>query len=445
MAMVDLVAPSSSNGSQLQEQEDEQVLAVAADELLTTKQLETTGDGDPDDDVEEDDGMTTRMTMTMKGVRYLSDSGITRLPDRYVLPAADRPDAVVVLAAGALSSSRLPATTTTSSSRLIKLPIVDLAGLRDPSRRAAVLATLDAACRDYGFFQVVNHGVGGDVTGGMLDVARRFFELPLAERARHMSADVRAAVRYGTSFNQARDAVLCWRDFLKLVCRPLREVAPRWPRQPADLRGAAAGYAAATHGVFMELMGAALEALGVPAAAGGLLGELAAESSSQMMTLNCYPACPQPELTLGMPPHSDYGLLTLVLQDRVEGLQVMHGDDGRWLTVEPVPGAFVVNVGDHLEIYSNGRYKSVVHRVRVNSTRPRISVASFHSLPAERVVGPAPELVDDKAGNPRRYMDTDFATFLAYLADADGKNKTFLQSRKLPQLPAAAPAGLELA
>jgi len=82
-----------------------------------------------------------------------------------------------------------------------------------------------------------------------------------------------------------------------------------------------------------------------------------------------------------------------------------------------------------MQIYSNGRYKSVLHRVRVNSTRPRISVASFHSLPAERVIGPAPELVDDK--NPRMYMDTDFATFLEYLSSAEGKHKSFLQTRRL--------------
>ncbi|CAO2211821.1 unnamed protein product [Urochloa humidicola] len=353
-------------------------------------------------------------SLMMKGVRHLSDSGITRLPDSYVLPAPDRP--LDVSAGG----------------RVIKLPVVDLALLRDrdPSRRAAALGTLDAACREYGFFQVVNHGVDGGVTAGMLDVAARFFALPLAERQRYMSADVRAAVRYGTSFNQARDAVLCWRDFLKLACG----VAPAaaWPERPADLRRVASGYAAASHAVFMELMEAALEALlGAGAGSGSgasVMGELAA-AASQMMTVNCYPACPEPELTLGMPAHSDYGLFTLVLQDTVEGLQVMH--DGRWLTVQPVPGSFVVNVGDHLEIYSNGVYKSVLHRVRVNSTLPRLSVASFHSMPAERVVAPAPELVDEAAGKPPRYMETDFATFLAYLASADGKDKTFLQSRML--------------
>ncbi|KAL6883579.1 hypothetical protein ACP4OV_010993 [Aristida adscensionis] len=347
----------------------------------------------------------------LKGVTHLSGTGVTRLPDRYVLPASDRPDP----GGGAGLRST------------VKLPVVDLARLRDPTARAAALATVDAACRDYGFFQVVNHGVEREVIGGMLDVARRFFELPLAARERYMSPDVRAAVRHGTSFNQANDAVLFWRDFLKLACQPLRDVVASWPDAPADLREVASRYAVASQGLFMELMEAALGALGIPGGAGGeMVGELAA-GHSQIMMANCYPACPQPELTLGLPPHSDYGLLTLLLQE-VEGLQVMH--DGRWLTVDPVPGSFVVNVGDQLEIYSNGRYKSVLHRVLVNSTRARFSVASFHCLPPERAIGPAAELVDER--NPRRYMDTSFATFLAHLSK--GQHRTFLQSRKLTHL-----------
>lgn len=72
------------------------------------------------------------------------------------------------------------------------------------------------------------------------------------------------------------------------------------------------------------------------------------EDGSHLMVLNCYPPCPQPELTFGMPPHSDYGFVTLVLQDEVEGLQIM--SENRWHTVQPVPNSFVVNVGDHLEV-----------------------------------------------------------------------------------------------
>ncbi|KAM7526838.1 hypothetical protein LguiA_016740 [Lonicera macranthoides] len=148
---------------------------------------------------------------------------------------------------------------------------------------------------------------------------------------------------------------------------------------------------------------------------------------SQMMVVNCYPACPEPELTLGMPPHSDYGLLTLLLQDEVKGLQIQHR--GSWVTVQPIPGSFVVNVGDHLEIFSNGKYKSVVHRVLVNSCESRISVASLHTLPINSTIRPSPKLISEE--NPRRYMDTDFATFLNYISSCEPKSKNFLESRKL--------------
>ncbi|KAL6656527.1 hypothetical protein ACP70R_007353 [Stipagrostis hirtigluma subsp. patula] len=361
-----------------------------------------------DDDGGGDDGVLT------KGVRHLCERGITALPGRYVLPPGDRPGARLA----------------------IRLPVVDLARLRSglgAADRAAALAELDAACRDYGIFQVVNHGVDGG--GAALDVARRFFEeLPAAERARYMSPDIRAPVRCGTSFNQLNDGVLCWRDFLKLAvshspAAGLAAVLPSWPDTPSDLREVVSAYARACHRLFKELMEAALEAL-LGGSAGGEVLE-SCEVGSQMLMVNCFPACPEPELTLGMPPHSDYGFLTVLLQDQVNGLEVRHAD--AWLLVDPLPGSLLVNIGDHLEIYSNGRYKSVLHRVRVNSGRSRISVASLHSLPPERVIGPAPELVDEERGKPRRYMDTDFATFLSYLASAEGKHKTFLQSRRIPQ------------
>lgn len=73
------------------------------------------------------------------------------------------------------------------------------------------------------------------------------------------------------------------------------------------------------------------------------------EDGSQLMVLNCYPPCPEPDLTLGMPPHSDYGFLTLLQQDDVAGLQIQFQEN--WVTVEPIPNSFVVTVGDHLEVY----------------------------------------------------------------------------------------------
>lgn len=80
--------------------------------------------------------------------------------------------------------------------------------------------------------QLVNHNISDDITRSIIDVVGRFFDLPLEERAKYMTSDMRAAVRYGTSFSQTKDSVFCWRDFLKLICNPL----PDWPASPLDFQ-----------------------------------------------------------------------------------------------------------------------------------------------------------------------------------------------------------------
>ncbi|XP_059669781.1 probable 2-oxoglutarate-dependent dioxygenase SLC1 [Cornus florida] len=361
----------------------------------------------------EDDELEIRY---QKGVKHLCENGITKLPKKYILPISDRPN----------SFKAKPY----QSQLNLKLPIIDFAELQGPNR-SQVLKSLANACEQYGFFQLVNHGVSSDVTSNMIDVSRRFFELPYEEREKYMSADMRSPVRYGTSFNQTKDGVFCWRDFLKLMCHPLSDVLPHWPSSPIDLRKLAVNYVKETKFLFLKLMEAILESLGLTNMENktqnedDILEEF--EDGSHLMVINCYPTCPEPNLTLGIPPHSDYGFLTLLLQDEVEGLQIQFKE--KWVTIEPMPNSFVVNVGDHLEIFSNGRYKSVLHRVLVNSLKSRISVATLHSLPFKSVIRPLPKLINK--ANPRRYKDTDFATFLEYVASREPKNKNFLESRKL--------------
>ncbi|KAG9441862.1 hypothetical protein H6P81_017716 [Aristolochia fimbriata] len=377
-----------------------------------------------------------------KGVRHLCESGITTLPTKYVLPFADRPNQ------GphhhhhhhhrSRTQSSSPAGTNNKNNHNINLPLIDFADFTStstPTKRAHALHSLATACEEYGFFQVINHGISPEVVQGMMESSRCFFDLPFEERAKYMSNDMSAPVRYGTSWNQNKDGVFCWRDFLKLT-HPTSTSTDRhhhhhhhssqWPSTPTGFRETAGAYAKETRTLFVKLAEAVLESLGVADGSGeSMLRELG--EGSQMMVLNCYPSCPEPDLTLGMPPHTDYGFLTLLLQDAVPGLEIQSG--GSWLPVQPRPGSFVVNVGDHLEIFSNGRYKSVLHRVRVNSTQSRISVASLHSLPHSSVIGPSPALVNER--NPRRYGDTDFAAFLRYLTAGKDRTETFLDSIKL--------------
>ncbi|XP_021774595.1 protein DMR6-LIKE OXYGENASE 1-like [Chenopodium quinoa] len=350
-----------------------------------------------------------------KGVRHLHENGIKKVPNKYIFPIPDRPNM--------RKESHIQETN-------IKLPVIDFAELQGPNR-SQVLKSLTNACEQYGFFQVVNHGIPTDSISSMTDVCKRFFELPFDERLKYMSTDMKAPVRYGTSYNQNKDINYCWRDFLKLVCHPIPDVLSLWPSSPEDLRDHAAAYSTQTRNLFMMLMRAILESLGLWNAEMNIAEENEVlqefQEGSQMMVANCYPPCPEPELTLGMPPHSDYGFLTLLLQDEVKGLQIQFEE--KWLTVDPIPNAFVVNIGDHLEIFSNGRYRSVLHRVLVNQEKTRVTVASLHSLPFERVIQPSPKLINKN--NPRRYKDTDFATFLEYVSSCEPKKKAFLESRKV--------------
>lgn len=117
------------------------------------------------------------------------------------------------------------------------------------------------------------------------------------------------------------------------------------------------------------------------------------KSSNQLLVGNIYPPCPQPELVLGMPPHTDLCLLSLVVQSNsFNGLQVMH--DGKWVLIDLMPSTLFFFTGDFMEIVSNGRYKTTLHRVIVSNEHTRISVGTSISPPLEDVViAPAPELL----------------------------------------------------
>lgn len=101
------------------------------------------------------------------------------------------------------------------------------------------------------------------------------------------------------------------------------------------------------------------------------------------------PASKKGQEVWGVGRHTDYGMLTILLQDDVGGLQV-ETEDGSWIDVPPVPGSFVVNIGDMLEIWTSGAFKAKPHRVKVSPTKPRLSVAMFYEPGFDCVVSPIP-------------------------------------------------------
>ncbi|KAK2390889.1 protein DOWNY MILDEW RESISTANCE [Trifolium repens] len=299
-------------------------------------------------------------------------SGIiySKIPESYIRPESDRPCLSQV-------------------SEFENVPIIDLGS----QNRTQIVKQIGEACSSYGFFQVINHGVSLEALKNTAEVASEFFKLPVEEKLKLYSDDPTKTMRLSTSFNVNKEEVHNWRDYLRLHCYPLDDYVPEWPSNPSSFKETVANYCKEVRELGLRIEEYISESLGLEKDyLKNVLGE-----QGQHMAVNYYPPCPQPELTYGLPGHTDPNALTILLQDLdVAGLQVLK--DGKWLAVNPHPDAFVINIGDQLQALSNGLYKSVWHRAIVNADKPRLSVASFLCPGTEALICPAKPLTENGTG-----------------------------------------------
>ncbi|RZC22600.1 protein DMR6-LIKE OXYGENASE 1-like [Glycine soja] len=300
-------------------------------------------------------------------------STMKQVPSNFIRPLGDRPNLQ-----GVVQSSD------------VCIPLIDLQDLHGPNR-SHIIQQIDQACQNYGFFQVTNHGVPEGVIEKIMKVTREFFGLPESEKLKSYSTDPFKASRLSTSFNVNSEKVSNWRDFLRLHCHPIEDYIKEWPSNPPSLREDVAEYCRKMRGVSLKLVEAISESLGLETdyinrVVGGKKGQ-----EQQHLAMNYYPACPEPELTYGLPGHTDPTVITILLQDEVPGLQVLK--DGKWVAVNPIPNTFVVNVGDQIQVISNDKYKSVLHRAVVNCNKDRISIPTFYFPSNDAIIGPAPQLI----------------------------------------------------
>lgn len=254
----------------------------------------------------------------------------------------------------------------------------------DSNQRSEAIRHLGRACEDWGFFMVINHGVPESLQGATMDACKELFNLPREELAEYMDAGPMDPVRVGTGFNSAVDGAKYWRDYLKMFAHPDLHC----PAKPANLREISTEYATRTRGLMLELTTAVSESMGLD---GGRIAEaLNLENCFQILIGNHYPPAGADVGAIGLPTHSDHGLLTLLFQNGVDGLQVKH--NGEWLLAKPIPGSFFVIAGDQLEIVSNGRYKAALHRSLVDGEQARMSFVSLIGPCLDAVVEPIPEL-----------------------------------------------------
>ncbi|GKV04060.1 hypothetical protein SLEP1_g16274 [Rubroshorea leprosula] len=219
---------------------------------------------------------------------------------------------------------------------------------------------------------VKNHAVPEAMINNMLNLAREFFRLPASESLKNFSDDPSKANRLSTSFNVKTAKVGNWRDFLRLHCSPLEDHVLEWPSNPPSFRKVVAEYCARVRGVALRLLEAISESVGLKRDH----IDKTLSKHGQHMALNYYPPCPQPELTYGLPGHTDPNLITILLQDNVPGLQVLI--NGKWVAVNPIPNTFIINIGNQMQVISNDRYKSVLHRAVANCEKERMSIPTFY-------------------------------------------------------------------
>lgn len=296
------------------------------------------------------------------------------------------------------------------------IPLIDLSPINyqdDETNSLSIenlVKEIGQACKEWGFFQVINHKVPLDKRERIEESANKFFELSLEEKVKVRRDEVNLLGYFEAEHTKnVRD----WKEIYDFNVQQPTFIPPsfqfqwenRWPKNPPEFREACQEYAEEVEKLANKLMELIAMSLGlVP----NRLCDFFIHNTSNIR-LNYYPPCPYPHLALGLGRHKDTGVLTVLAQDDVGGLQVKRKSDGEWIQVKPIFNSFIINVGDMIQVWSNDAYESVEHRVMVNSEKDRFSIPFFLKPALYTDVEPLEELTNNK--NPPKYSKINWGKF----------------------------------
>ncbi|GMI77715.1 SENESCENCE-RELATED GENE 1, senescence-related gene 1 [Hibiscus trionum] len=302
------------------------------------------------------------------------------------------------------------------------LPIIDLNQLLSAEDFDHQLQKLHSTCKDWGFFQLVNHGVDSRILEKVKQEVEGFYKLPLEEK---MKFKTREADVEGYGPTERDGGKFDWADRFYMTTNPIHKRMPHlFPELPSSLRNTLESYILEVQKLGEKLLSLMAKALKIDEK------EMMEyfDDGLQSLRMTYYPPCLQPELVMGFTPHSDSTLITILHQlNGVDGLHIHK--DNVWVPVCFLPNALAVNVGDILEIFSNGVYRSIEHKVVPNAEKERMSISFFINPKLEAAVGPSPNLID--AHNPPLFKRVSLDQYVKGFFSRKLNGKSYLQHMRI--------------
>ncbi|XP_015060097.1 gibberellin 20 oxidase 3-like [Solanum pennellii] len=257
------------------------------------------------------------------------------------------------------------------------------------------------ASEDWGFFKLVDHGVSSDIVENYITRLHELFDLPMEQKLKGGKTSSLPLGYYASNPEYGEN--LPWAEVLQLLQSPemVVEFAKKvYGDQYHTFSNAMIEYMKEMDKLGMVIFKMLAHGLGLED--DFFFSKNFEEKEATYFRVSRYPPCPLPEKIVGIGIHSDPQTLTILHQDQVGGLQVLK-DDKQWIGVSPLPNSFVINIGDTLEAWTNGRLKSVIHRAVVNKEKQRLSIAYFMSPTSNAIIECPPQLIHP-IYNPRKYV-----------------------------------------
>lgn len=309
-----------------------------------------------------------------------------------------------------------------------EVPVLDLAPLFRGEPIDGLARDLDRACRETGFFYVSNHGISENILNAVFGATRRYFALPEETRQRHVMHPYfrRGFMPQGVtkqpgfeadlkeSYEVGLDLAL---DDPDVVARRPLHAPNQWPDELPWLREAAEAYFAQAKTLGENLLRLIARALDLEE---GYFLQYAKKPMVQMRMFH-YPPQPPTATALGAAPHTDFGMITLLAQDPIGGLELKKRD-GEWIAAPYIDGTLVVNIGDLFQRWTNDRYVSNFHRVTNRTGRERYSIPMFFNLDYDAPVVCLPTCCSEQ--NPPRHEPIAFGDYIVSRFKAVQKFRT---------------------